>query len=230
MLFDYLPKNLIQLRKHEDDKRTFIVLPFLQNSKAGKINESNSFAECKSNGGKLFDRWERICIPRLFLGYLLVNPHDPNIENKTNVDLKVFNFQIIKIGDGTITLTMILELKWLEYRLKLNTQGSNQMISLGKEEQNHVWSPRIVMKNNAISMSREGEHFTLIMDSWCPRASLMFHLSTTINCEMDFLTFPFDEHTCKIEVSNFYDNMPPPIIFESIFSFSLKMRMKRIQI
>ena len=99
-------------------------------------NESFSFEEsCISDGGELFDRWKRICIPSMHLGYLFYNPWTSTTENKTNVYLEVSNLQINKIRDDTITFTMIMELEWFEYRLELNTHGSSyRMISLSKAE------------------------------------------------------------------------------------------------
>ena len=187
-------------------KELLIFLLLFQYSRTKNVNDSISFKKCKDDGGEFLDRWKRICIPKMFLGYLLYNPSpDWTAWKKTSVNLEVSNLQIIKIGDDTITLTMIMEMTWYENRLKINTQGfgfSFQMISLSKEEQDQVWSPHIVMKNNAVSMSKEGEQFTL-MSLWGGLEAIkMFHLSTTVNCEMDFLTFPFDEHTCDIEVSN----------------------------
>ena len=56
------------------------------------------------------------------------------------------------------------------------------------------------MKNNAVSMSREGEQFTLMSLEDGSLAAIMFTLTTTAYCEMNFLKFPFDEHVCNIEV------------------------------
>ena len=37
---------------------------------------------------------------------------------------------------------------------------------------------------------------------WCERnLTKTFSLLTTVKCKMDFQNFPFDKHTCNIEVS-----------------------------
>ena len=119
------------------------------------------------------------------------------------------NLQIIKIGDDTITLSMDIETHWIEYRLKINTQGVPplQVFSLSAEDQKQIWSPKIVIGNDMVSKSKEGEKFFLIrvkdngnLATWLI-AVKKFYLSTTVKCDMNFQTFPFDKHVCKIEVS-----------------------------
>ena len=71
---------------------------------------------------------------------------------------------------------------------------------MSEEDQKQVWSPRIVIGTNMMSKSKEAEEIEVSM--W-PLNSLVktFYLLTTVKCEMNFQTFPFDNHTCNIEVS-----------------------------
>ena len=187
-------------------KELLIFLLLCQDSKGGNKNDSiKSFEEsCLSEGGQLLDRWKKICIPSKFLGILLLNPKSN--DNKTHIpNVKVSKLQIIKIGEDTIALSMGIQMHWYEKRLKINVQGGQgfkfQLISLTKEDQEQIWSPEIVIKNNMVSIIKEGEKLGLAgFGSWVI-AYNEFYLTTTMNCEMDFQTFPFDKHTCEIEVS-----------------------------
>ena len=139
-------------------------LLLFQDSKAGNINDSiNSFEEsCITDGGKfLDDNWKRICIPREYLGILLDNPDFGSEDEKTNIEVVVSKLQIIKIGDDTITLSMGIGMRWFENRLKVNMHAL-QLISLRKKYHDQIWSPQIVIKNNMVSRSKEGEQFWLI--------------------------------------------------------------------
>ena len=191
-------------------KEVLIFLLFFQYSKAEKINDFKD--SCLEAKGKLLDRWERICIPREYLGILLLSPET------TNTNVKVSKLQIINIGHDSITLSMVLEMNWIENRLKINMQGvPRQLISLSKEDQNHIWKPKIGIKSNVVSESREGNVLGLFVDEvWCEIdekickemkfgswlvAYQKFSLSTTVKCEMDYQKFPFDKHVCNIEVN-----------------------------
>ena len=104
---------------------------------------------------------------------------------------------------------MDMHMVWLENRLKINTQGVPlQAIFLSKEDQKQIWSPKIVIKNNVMSISKEGELFGLwIKEELGSRYGGLlvawdsYSLSTTMKCEMDSQTFPFDKHVCKIVVN-----------------------------
>ena len=101
----------------------------------------------------------------------------------------------------TITISMHLRVTWMEWRLWFNTPYKNEgaIIYLNMEDQNQVWSPKIVIGSNMISHSKQGETFAVgdrTADSF-----ISFYLITTLKCEMDYQTFPFDKHICKIEVS-----------------------------
>ena len=199
-------------------KELLIFLLLCRASKAGNDDDEISFKQkCLNDGGELLDRWNRICIPRDSLGMLLFNPETRDDE-KTNIEVEVSKLQIKNIGDDTITLGMGMEMSWCEYRLQINVQGlPAQMISLSEEDQRQIWSPQIFIENNMVSMSMQGQQFVLLggheifpfntgtiddqQSTELLLASKRFYLSSTVNCEMNFQTFPFDEHTCRIEVS-----------------------------
>ena len=193
-------------------KEVLIFLLFFQYSKAENINEFKD--SCLEGEGKLLDRWERICIPREYLGILLLSPET------TNTNVKVSKLQIINIGHDSITLSMVLEMNWIENRLKINMQGvPRQLIVLSKEDQNQIWTPQVGIKSNMVSATHEGNTVGLYFDegfinnmkldldkpimsneTWL-MAFQSFSLSTTVKCEMDYQKFPFDKHVCNIEVN-----------------------------
>ena len=184
-------------------KEILMFLLLFLHSKAENVNDSISFAwACKTEGGELLDRWDRICIPSDNLGKLIFNPATRD-DSKTEIDVKVSKLQIIKIGYGTITLSMNMEMMWFEDRVKINTYGFHlQKIPLRQEDQEQIWSPQIAIKNDMVSISMERETIGLWggEDRISCLAAKNFYLSTKVKCEMDFQTFPFDKHVCKIEV------------------------------
>ena len=79
-------------------KEILLFLLLLQNSRTMNVNDSISFERaCKTEGGELLDRWDRICIPSDNLGKLIFNPATTD-DRKTEVDVKVSKLQIIRIG------------------------------------------------------------------------------------------------------------------------------------
>ena len=83
------------------------------------------------------------------------------------------------------------------------------MIFLSKEDQKQIWSPKIVIKNNMMSISNNEEQFGLFvvdetLGAWYGEQLVAwesYSLSTVMKCEMDSQAFLFDKHVCKIEAS-----------------------------
>ena len=71
---------------------------------------------------------------------------------------------------------------------------------LSKDDQKQVWSPKYVIGTNMMSETKKAEEMTV---SFWYKTFIMhfYYLSTTVRCELNFETFPFDNHTCNIEVS-----------------------------
>ena len=104
------------------------------------------------------------------------------------------------------------------------------------EEQKQIWSPKIVIGTNMMSETKQAEEIEVNYPckEWCWESLVKtFFLHTTVKCEMDFQTFPFDNHTCNIEVNLiFFATLKQKIARLSCFqilSFTRKMtKMKHI--
>ena len=161
-----------------------------------QINAENSttFDECLNEKGEVLSRG-KVCIPKKFIQWIQWNP-GAGKGRKTKLSITLSNVQIIEIGSNEITISMNTRIAWSDYRL---TFGVDRAF-LSEEDQKQVWSPRIVVGTNMMSKSKETEEIEV--SRW-PQNSLVktFYLLTTVKCKMNFQTFPFDNHTCNIEVS-----------------------------
>ena len=137
----------------------------------------------------------KVCIPRKYMDWIQF-PLNYKEFGKTKFSITLSNVQIIEIGSNEITISMNTRIAWSDYRL---TFGVDRAF-LSEEDQKQVWSPRIVVGTNMMSKSKETEEIEV--SRW-PQNSLVktFYLLTTVKCKMNFQTFPFDNHTCNIEVS-----------------------------
>ena len=144
---------------------------------------------------------ERICVTGDNKKNLQLNPVWPL---KASLVIKISNFQIIQIDSQAQALTMSLnmEMLWLDCRLIVDLdQVGNARIYLNNDEEKLIWSPQIVIAGNVMSNIKEEEEIGLIKTSTNFDLFKKFYQRTTVICDMDFKTFPFDKHTCNIEVS-----------------------------
>ena len=180
-----------------------------------QINAENStaFDECLKGKGEVLSRG-KVCIPKKYTQWIQWNP-GVGKGRKTKLSITLSNVQIIEIGSNEITISMNTRIEWSDYRLKFGVDRA----LLSEEDQKQVWSPRIVIGTNMMSKSKEAEEIEVSM--W-PLNSLVktFYLLTTVKCEMNFQTFPFDSHTCNIEVSMIF------IHFQKIASYFVKTFVK----
>ena len=144
---------------------------------------------------------ERICVTGDDKKNLQLNPVWPL---KASLVIKISNFQIIQIDSQAQALTMSLnmEMLWLDCRLIVDLdQVGNARIHLNKSEEKLIWSPQIGIAGNIMSNIKEEEEIGLIKTSTNFDLFKKFYQRTTVICDMDFKTFPFDKHTCHLEVS-----------------------------
>ena len=108
---------------------------------------------------------------------------------------------------------MSLKVNWNDKRVSVI--AGSQSIYLSTKEQKRIWSPSIAITSDKISLKKEEEEFVLkkpdsaysiiAIDNGAI-ASMNYILTALVKCEMDFQTFPFDQHTCKLEVCTYtYD-------------------------
>ena len=178
-------------------KEFLIFLIFLHQINA---ENANAFDECVKEKGEVLSRG-KVCIPKKHKEWTQYRPKAYN--RKTELSITLSNIQIIEIGTNEITISMNTRIKWRDYRL---TFGVAKAL-LSVEDQKQIWSPRIVIGTNVVSKTKEAEEIEV--SNWCnsnrkwcsKNLEKTFSLLTTVKCDMDFQTFPFDNHTCNIEES-----------------------------
>ena len=109
----------------------------------------------------------------------------------------------------TIRISMSLTVNWNDKRVSVI--AGSQSIYLSTKDQKRIWSPHLVIASNKITLKKEEEEFILkkkpdlehnsifAIDNGAIASNYVI-FNTLVKCEMDFQTFPFDQHTCKIEV------------------------------
>ena len=177
------------------------------------LNLSSSYEACKNCGGKIIghDNLMMVCISGKFKKVLAHPPYKrvPMKDGKWNAPLTdiyilMRDVQVISIGTSTVTISMNFEAGWFDYRLKDWNYPPEEywiFIWLGKEIKNLIWFPDIIA-NNMVSAKETDKQFLLLRleNNPIPLIISKFYLSITVNCEMDFQTYPFDKHDCNLEV------------------------------
>ena len=168
-----------------------------------QINAENSttFDECLNEKGEVLSRG-KVCIPKKFIQWIQWNP-GAGKGRKTKLSITLSNVQIIEIGSNEITISMNTRIAWSDYRLTFGVAKS----LLSAEDQKQVWSPRIIIGTDVMSKTKEAEeietsYWCTINGKWCKKSlEKTFSLHTKVKCDLDFQSFPFDNHVCNIEVS-----------------------------
>ena len=130
----------------------------------------------------------------------------------TDLYIRMRDVQVISIGTNTITIGMTFAVSWFDYRLKnWNYPPKDYWLSiwLNKDFKNLIWFPSIIA-NNLVSQKKIDKQFILFRwgNNPIPLIISKFYLSITVNCEMDFQTYPFDKHVCNLEVCSILKSYP----------------------
>ena len=181
------------------------------------LNFSTSYKTCKNCGGEILGtghaNFNTICIPSFFKQSLSQPPYNsvPMKDGNWNAPLidifvKMSNAHVIGIDTSSVTIGMTLETGWFDYRLQVwNSPPAEYYtwIYLSKEFRNLFWFPQIDVADNMVSKNEQDEKIVLLRwnNNPIPWIIRKYYLTTTINCEMNFETFPFDKHVCNLEVS-----------------------------
>ena len=111
---------------------------------------------------------------------------------------------------------MSLKVNWNDKRVSVI--AGSQSIYLSTKDQKRIWSPHLVIASSKISLKKEEEEFSLekkpdskydgliSLDNGAI-ASTYVLFNTLIKCEMDFETFPFDQHASLRYVYNEFKNI-----------------------
>ena len=161
-----------------------------------QINAENSsyFDNCLKENGKVLQNG-MVCIHKKNMVFMQWPPF-----GHAKLSITLSNVQIIEIGSNEITVSMNTRIEWKDYRLTFEVAK----VLLSVEEQKQIWSPKIVIGTNMMSETKQAEEIEVNYPckEWCWESLVKtFFLHTTVKCEMDFQTFPFDNHTCNIEVN-----------------------------
>ena len=139
----------------------------------------------------------RVCIPG-WIKWMLYAP------GWNLINIEMINIQVIEIDMHGLTMRLHLTIEWEEYRIILfRNTSSIQKYFLDTDEQKEIWSPQIGIRTRMVSQNEQGLGFGVFKTSgwrW-PWVSRKVDLTTKVKCPMNFQNFPFDNHSCKLEVS-----------------------------
>ena len=97
---------------------------------------------------------------------------------------------------------MYLSIGWTDPRLKLyRVTEKLEKFYQAEGEQRKIWSPQIIIGANKVFQNKQGLEYGLSKTGRSP--ALVYknvHLTTKVKCQMDFPYFPFDKHTCILQV------------------------------
>ena len=111
------------------------------------------------------------------------------------------NVQIIEIGSNEITVSMNIMIEWYDKRLMIGVPRA----FLSEDDQKQIWSPRFGIRTNLMSETKKAEEMK-VGYWWGVSLVESYYQITTVRCELNFQTFPFDNHTCNIEVSKIFSH------------------------
>ena len=196
-----------------------IFLVILIHNAQSNANDFPQVYNSSTDIGWLEFKERKIATPTEYVGGITLAPNNPS--NKTEIDIDMFAEIIefdVKLQQFTIRTGFIIN--WTENRLLLkNSSFVNGWINVPL---NTIWSPQIDIQSIEVSdkkrtmeliqMDSQSEIITWDFDSdsehhWTiyfvqsSSARMEFSLTTTVKCSMNFETFPFDSHICKLEVS-----------------------------
>ena len=196
-----------------------IFLVILIHNAQSNANDFPQVYNSSTDIGWLEFKERKIATPTEYVGGITLAPNNPS--NKTEIDIDMFAEIIefdVKLQQFTIRMGFIIN--WTEKRLLLkNSSFVNGWINVPL---NTIWSPQIDIQSIEVSdkkrtmeliqMDSQSEIITWDFDSdsehhWTiyfvqsSSARMEFSLTTTVKCSMNFETFPFDSHICKLEVS-----------------------------
>ena len=169
----------------------------------GKHNDSCTGGEVLIKHTKILFPYEKICISS--------NHKDDDIKkhpgkylqpiSQTNLNVIIERIKIVSIDDHGLIIGFELEVKWLENRFKIWHWKADEPFDLTKQEytEDLFWVPHLnygtgfVLDTDKLrKMSLSNKNGTIV--------SQIFYVTTSMECKMDNVNFPFDHHNCTLEV------------------------------
>ena len=157
------------------------------------------FDECLKAKGQPLSHG-KVCIPRKHMDWIQSPPYS-KIFGKTKLLITLSNVQIIEIGSNEITVSMNTMIEWCDKRLIIGVSKA----LLSEDDQKQIWSPRFGIRTNLMSETKKAEEMK-VGYWWGVSLVESYYQITTVRCELNFQTFPFDNHTCNIEVSKIFSH------------------------
>ena len=132
-----------------------------------------------------------------------------------NITILLKILDVIEVNDhkNTITFSMILNIYWIESRIKLNLKSpawmyndtSEKALLLNSKWVNVLWQPTLDMKNMKQFQPRQlvAKQQQLVLHG---NKMLSYHwpVEATLNCPLfEFKMYPFDKQVCEFHVGSF---------------------------
>ena len=182
--------------------------------KIGKVNKGTS---CKENaiefleetyyvaGGTIPATFSKICILSNHQGEDIKEP--PAALSQTRIYVEISEIQIKRIRKYSMEIKFYFKVKWVDQRLQVlqfQFTPDDYPFILQESEQESIWIPPLKltsMISNGVDVDyvqagpRILGNFT--SGAWVAQSN---YVNAEVECELDFKTFPFDHHVCRIEV------------------------------
>ena len=127
-----------------------------------------------------------------------------------------FTFRILEIQEvydpkQTVTFSMYFELKWLEPRLKINTNSSKWKPSgttrYPSSYLKYFWYPDLEIYNMQIfSVPRSLKETSSVRIYSKKHVEYTTKVDVTFSCLMNFDNYPLDHHECPVRISSYFSS------------------------
>ena len=173
------------------------------------ISLSKVFAkECP---GKIISNY--VCIPP---NYVNSNDESPEIPPNNDVNVSLIDVQVVKFDDlvEKLTLKMTLKMKWLDNRLQLTKETSNNnanAILICDDDHIELWRPVFIIQNlvstvlyNLAGRTSSQVYGVRLLQENVTLVSSVTNIYATTHCGLFLQKFPFDQQSCTFKVKTKY--------------------------
>ena len=131
--------------------------------------------------------------------------------SQTNINIEISDFQLIRINEDSIRMSLYWKVEWVDQRLQVLQfqltpahKGPDYPFILQESEQESIWIPplkltSIISKGEDVDYVEAGPRIlgNFTSGAWVAQSN---YVDAEVECDLDFKTFPFDHHVCRIEV------------------------------
>ncbi|OWF44948.1 Neuronal acetylcholine receptor subunit alpha-6 [Mizuhopecten yessoensis] len=130
-----------------------------------------------------------------------------NLSDTVHVDISLFLIAILNFDEvsGTIRLSTVVTINWIDYRLKWNSSEYGIVNYIANSSR--VWKPRIFMLSSADDLVEFGDS-SFNVRVWST-GMVDFNPGKLIksSCDIDMTYFPTDSHVCSILIVPWMDTI-----------------------